>query len=195
MDCCFRPGMLLVVQPNIQWSFHRPAWELNIYVACTMPHVACHAMTDLKFRSCTALSSLSLWLKHRNLSLSRSRVCLRPSLRWCCTHDIDDLLPHAPLQLCSYWGLSVHNNTFSALNSKPFNTTSGCVPENSGIWNWYHIYRNIVIRLSVCPLRKVGRSDLTLRHKRLYLWPSSIGSYNKAISVNASFGTSYRHEH
>ena len=47
--------------------------SLVLYVACTMPHVACHATTDLTFGSCTMLSSLSLWLKHRNLSLSKSR--------------------------------------------------------------------------------------------------------------------------
>jgi hypothetical protein len=38
--------------------------------------------TDLKFGSCTALSSLSLWLKHRNFSLLRSRVGLRLHLRY-----------------------------------------------------------------------------------------------------------------
>jgi hypothetical protein len=44
---------------------------------------ACHDQPkgDLKFESCTALSSLSLWLKHQNLSLSRSRVGLRHHLR------------------------------------------------------------------------------------------------------------------
>jgi hypothetical protein len=52
-----------------------------------------------------------LWLKHRNLSLSRSKVGLRHHLSACidvarilCTHYIDDLLPYAPLELCSYWG-------------------------------------------------------------------------------------------
>jgi hypothetical protein len=35
-----------------------------------------HAAIDLKFGSCTALSSSSLWLKYRNLLLSRLRVDL-----------------------------------------------------------------------------------------------------------------------
>ena len=37
-------------------------------------------MTNLKFGSCTALSSSYLWLKHRGLSLSRLRVGFRLSL-------------------------------------------------------------------------------------------------------------------
>ena len=49
----------------------------------------------------------------------------------------------------------------------------------------YHLYKILV----VCPLRKVGGSDLTPLHKRLYLWPSSITGYNEAISVSASLGT------
>ena len=38
------------------------------------------------------------------------------------------------------------------------------------------------------------RGNLSLQHKRLYLWPLSIRNQNKAISVSASLGTSYRHE-
>ena len=62
-------------------------------------HAVCHILTDLKLEA--ALTSSSLWLKYRNLSLSRSRACLRLHLqpRHChrcklCTHDIDDLLQH-----------------------------------------------------------------------------------------------------
>ena len=52
----------------------------------------------------------------------------------------------------------------------------------------------VIVRPSVCPLRKVSGNYLTSRHKRLYLWPWSIGSQNKAISVNGNHGTSYRHK-
>ena len=84
--------------------------SLVLYIA----HIAQRATadaTDLKFGSGSAPSSSSLWwVKHRSLSLSRSRVDLRYD--WAmrrqhaalCTHYIDDLLPHAPLPLCSYWG-------------------------------------------------------------------------------------------
>jgi hypothetical protein len=55
----------------------------------------------------------------------------------------------------------------------------------------------IIHNMSVLPLRKVGGSDLTPRQmqKRLYLCPSSLSSENKAISVSASHGTRYMHEH
>ena len=48
--------------------------SLVLYIA--RMRVVQHAMTDLKFGSCTALSNSSLWLKHRGLSLSRLRVSL-----------------------------------------------------------------------------------------------------------------------
>ena len=64
----------------------------------------CSSATNLKFGRNTVLLSSSLWLKHRNMSLSKLRVDLRRHLhdfwgqhRSRCTHSIDDLLPHAPL--------------------------------------------------------------------------------------------------
>jgi hypothetical protein len=80
--------------------------SLVLYIVRIM-HAVCYATTNLKFGSCTALSSSYLWLKRRNLSLSRSKVGLRLHLcDWgtgVCTLYINDLLPHAPLQPCSYW--------------------------------------------------------------------------------------------
>ena len=57
----------------------------------------------------------------------------------------------------------------------------------------YMHYNDDQYWLCVHQLQKVGGSDLTLRHKRppLYVWHSSIRSYNQVISVSA---TSYRHE-
>ena len=64
----------------------------------------CSSVTNLNFGRNTVLSSSSLWLTHRNLSLSRLKVDFRRHLhdfwgqhRSMCRHSIDDLLPHAPL--------------------------------------------------------------------------------------------------
>ena len=68
-----------------------------------------HVTTDLKFGSCTALSSSCPVIEASKLVPveveSRSQT---PSLRLRCHHRcglyyIDDLLSHAPLELCSYW--------------------------------------------------------------------------------------------
>ena len=80
--------------------------SLALYIARIVtrgcPARDCSSVTNLKFGRNTVLSSSSLWLKHRNLSLSRLRVDLRRHLhdfwgehRSMCTHSIDDLLPHA----------------------------------------------------------------------------------------------------
>ena len=53
------------------------------------------------------------------------------------------------------------------------------------------------IIIIVCPSVHYGRSAKVIwtpYHKRLYLWPSIIRSYNQAISMSANLGTSYRHE-
>ena len=82
--------------------------SLALYIARIVtrgcPARDCSSVTNLKFGRNTVLSSSSLWLKHRNLSLSRLRVDLRRHLhdfwgehRSMCTHSIDDFLPHAPL--------------------------------------------------------------------------------------------------
>ena len=77
------------------------------WAACDYSNV-----TDLKFGRNTVLSSSSLWLKHRNLSLSRLRVDLRRHL-----HDFwgehRSMFTHSSywrpfttctITLCSYWG-------------------------------------------------------------------------------------------
>lgn len=47
---------------------------------------------------------------------------------------------------------------------------------------------------SVRPLRKISGNHLTLRNKRLYMWPLSVGYQQQVISVNSSHGTNHRHE-
>ena len=49
----------------------------------------------------------------------------------------------------------------------------------------------IVVHLSVTG---VSGNDLTSRHKAPYLWLLTKGSYNYAVSVSTSQGTSYRHK-
>ena len=83
--------------------------SLTLYIARIIvtrgwPARDCSSVTNLKFGRNTVLSSSSLLLKHRNLSLSRLRVDLRRHLhdfwdehRSMCTHSIDDPLPHASL--------------------------------------------------------------------------------------------------
>ena len=92
--------------------------SLALYIARTiMKGLACkttayHAATNLKFWRYTALSSSSLWLKHRNLLLSRLRVLhLHDFWRW---HLIWTILlttfyhmHHYIIQLLGIWS-SVH---------------------------------------------------------------------------------------
>ena len=61
----------------------------------------------------------------------------------------------------------------------------------------HHYIKMLVVRLSVCPLRKVSGNDLTSRQKMLYmyLWLPSVRGYSWAISMSGSHGTSYRHEY
>ena len=102
---------LLSLRSTVGWTSrvflaYVMAWinkaSLALYIARIITPRA--RLTNLKFGRNTVLSSSSLWLKHRNLSLSRLRVDLRRHLhdfwgehRSVCTHSIDDLLPHAPL--------------------------------------------------------------------------------------------------
>jgi hypothetical protein len=85
--------------------------SLALYIARAVP---CSARLLKSVGSCSVLSSSSLWLKRRKLSLSRSRVSLR--LHLCRDWGVIDCsyalvywrpLPHSPLQLCSYWGYGV----------------------------------------------------------------------------------------
>ncbi len=85
-----------------------------------MEHARHHATADLNFRSYPVLLSLSLWLKHWNLSLLRSRVgCISAiERRHQCrlhTHYSDDLLQYTPLQFCSYW----NGQVFHKIKSVP----------------------------------------------------------------------------
>ena len=67
-------------------------WIYKASLALYIGTAACHTATNLKFGSCTALSSLSLWLNHRNLSLSVNKVksrSLTPSLLWLVGAGID----------------------------------------------------------------------------------------------------------
>jgi hypothetical protein len=64
------------------------------------------SVPQLKFGSCIALL---IWLNHRNLSLSRSRVGFRlhlcdwgASMRYCVRTILTIYMHHLPL--CSYWG-------------------------------------------------------------------------------------------
>ena len=67
-------------------------------------------MTDLKFGSCTVLSSSSPLIEASKFeveSVSDSISAIEaPISMWLrlCAHYIDDLLPYEPLELCSYWG-------------------------------------------------------------------------------------------
>ena len=69
-----------------------------------------HATTDLKFGSSTVLSSSSPVIEALKLVPveveSRSQTTsLELRCRYQCgVYYIDDLLPYAPLELCSYWG-------------------------------------------------------------------------------------------
>ena len=68
-----------------------------------------HATTDLKFGSCTALSSSSPVIEAlKSVPVEVESRSQTPSLRLrrrqrCGLYCIADLLPHAPLELCSYW--------------------------------------------------------------------------------------------
>ena len=74
-------------------------------------HAACHAAINLMFRSCTALSSSSPVIETCHFrgresvsdSISAIEAPASMCMIWLCTHYIDDLLPYAPLELCSYW--------------------------------------------------------------------------------------------
>ena len=104
---------LLSLRSTVGWTSHvflaYMYVMLWIYIARIIvtrdwPARDCSSAINLKFGKNTVLSSSSLWLKHRNLSLSRLRVDLRRHLhdfwgqhRSMCTHSIDNLLPHAPL--------------------------------------------------------------------------------------------------
>ena len=83
----------------------------RITVTRGWPARDCSSVTNLNFGRNTVLSSSSLWLKHRNLSLSRLRVDLRRHL-----HDFRGpasidvyafywrLFTTCTIILCSYWG-------------------------------------------------------------------------------------------
>ena len=73
-------------------------------------HAACHTTSSQKLGSCTALSSSSRVIEASKLvTVEIERLHLGDRLQGhvacrLCTHYIDDLVPYAPLELCSYWG-------------------------------------------------------------------------------------------
>ena len=85
-------------------------WIINIaslalcYIACQ--HASCQATIQklhcaIKFVSVIEASKLITVEVESQSQTSSMRLRHRCRL---CTHYIDNLLPHAPLQLCSYWG-------------------------------------------------------------------------------------------
>ena len=67
--------------------------------------------TNLKFGSCTVLSTLSPLIEASKFEVEESvsdsiSAIEAPTSMWLrlCTHYIDDLLPYEPLELCCYWG-------------------------------------------------------------------------------------------
>jgi hypothetical protein len=70
-----------------------------------------HVTTDLKFGSCTALSSSSPAIEASKVVTVKVESTISViGGAWIdvactlCTHYIDDLLPYASLELSSYWG-------------------------------------------------------------------------------------------
>ena len=132
--CYFHYGKFIIISSTVSWSWQNkallckslwgrmpsdplvwvcwtfPLYEKSIINRCKVTIIV--SLLILKFGSYTALSSSSLWLKHRNLSLSRLRSvsdsisAIEASRCRLCMHYIDDLFNHmhASLQLCNYWG-------------------------------------------------------------------------------------------
>jgi hypothetical protein len=95
-------------------------------------HSSMPRLTDLKFRSCTALS---IWLKHQNLSLSRSRVGLR-------------------LHLCG-WGAGMRHCTVYALYWRPFTICTITAMQLLGTWSRVSL-PYITLHYPICPSFKVN---------------------------------------
>jgi hypothetical protein len=85
--------------------------SLALYIVRIVSSAACRATTNRsEARSCTGPSSSSLWLRASHYRVIRGRESVsdsaieEPTYAALCTYYNDDLLPHTPLPLCSYWG-------------------------------------------------------------------------------------------